>query len=345
MGAVALAAVAFLRFGSGTFFQEQIRCATYFEDDVNGLSVGAPVKFKGVHVGNVGVIDLPLDENIAATHILVRYDINATSLRGSADGPTAAQRIQRAIGEGLHARLATESFVTGVLYLSLEIVTDVGPSKQFAAEEGVIEIPALPSRQREFASFAASTMERLAQVPIEEAVEAMRDAARALDELLRSQAIQRTLAATEETLGSADRTLASVGALAESLRTDSHRVAENLDATLSVARDSFAQLDATLVSGERKIEDVGSAMRESIELLTASLRDTAASMMSATARLEMTLAAAEMVLDPQAPLVGTLRQTLEDLGQAARELGQLAEDVRRDPSVLLRGREAKGSSR
>lgn len=47
LGAVALAVVTVVVLGSGRLFQRKHLFALYFSSDVNGLKVGAPVKFRG----------------------------------------------------------------------------------------------------------------------------------------------------------------------------------------------------------------------------------------------------------------------------------------------------------
>ena len=53
VGAVALLVIAVIAFGSGRLFRETKEFVLYFDGTVNGLHVGAPVKFKGVEIGSV----------------------------------------------------------------------------------------------------------------------------------------------------------------------------------------------------------------------------------------------------------------------------------------------------
>ena len=53
IGAVALIVIAILLLGSGRLFRQTRDFVLYFDNSVNGLRVGAPVKFKGVEVGSV----------------------------------------------------------------------------------------------------------------------------------------------------------------------------------------------------------------------------------------------------------------------------------------------------
>ena len=53
VGAVAIVVAAITLLGSGRLFRRQHTYVLYFQSSVNGLHVGAPVKFRGVEIGTV----------------------------------------------------------------------------------------------------------------------------------------------------------------------------------------------------------------------------------------------------------------------------------------------------
>jgi paraquat-inducible protein B len=59
--AVIIMAASLVVFGSGKFFKKTNKYMLYFDEPVNGLSVGAPVLFQGVQVGSVTSITLQAD--------------------------------------------------------------------------------------------------------------------------------------------------------------------------------------------------------------------------------------------------------------------------------------------
>jgi paraquat-inducible protein B len=63
IGAVALIIIAILVFGSGRLFRQTRDFVLYFDNSVNGLRIGAPVKIKGVEIGSVKDIRLQLEKD------------------------------------------------------------------------------------------------------------------------------------------------------------------------------------------------------------------------------------------------------------------------------------------
>ena len=51
--AIGILVFAIVIFGAGAMFKEVILLETYFNESVQGLDIGSPVKFRGVSVGQV----------------------------------------------------------------------------------------------------------------------------------------------------------------------------------------------------------------------------------------------------------------------------------------------------
>src|SRR5260221_14563382 len=60
VGSVALLLAAIVAVGAGNFFSKPKRFVCMFQGNLNGLKVGAPVKFRGVQIGSVEEIKLVL---------------------------------------------------------------------------------------------------------------------------------------------------------------------------------------------------------------------------------------------------------------------------------------------
>ena len=86
LGAVLLAVTAVVLIGSGRYFRRTYPFVLYFPGSVNGLRVGAPVKFRGVEIGSVEDIRLQLkpDQSVFRIPVIIGIDPEKiTSLGGS----------------------------------------------------------------------------------------------------------------------------------------------------------------------------------------------------------------------------------------------------------------------
>src|SRR5262245_5922883 len=149
VGALALAVIGVAVFGSGRLFRKTQEFVLYFDRSVNGLRVGAPVKFKGVEVGAVTRIELSLGQRVirqGEVHIPVVIELDAKRIaeKGGRVEMTQAA-LDEAIAAGLRGQLATESFVTGVLYVELDFHPGSPVRLEREADVHILEIPTLPT--------------------------------------------------------------------------------------------------------------------------------------------------------------------------------------------------------
>jgi paraquat-inducible protein B len=132
-----------------------------FSGSVRGLTVGAPVEFRGIRVGTVKSIELGFDPRLSDTSVpVVLIDLEPERLAGFADidlGDEATRREQEDLEQhmvrhieesvqkrGLRARLETGNLVTGALYVDLEYFPDAEPVVLSQTSE-YPEIPTLPN--------------------------------------------------------------------------------------------------------------------------------------------------------------------------------------------------------
>lgn len=94
----------------------------YFEESVNGLSVGAPVVFKGVKIGDVTKIAIKADTKDLTFSIPVYAIIHTKSLDSTQDYSSSREVLDALVARGLRARLASQSYVTGQLMVEMEML-------------------------------------------------------------------------------------------------------------------------------------------------------------------------------------------------------------------------------
>lgn len=161
LGGVAIAVGLLLAVGSGRFFEQSVERAVLFDESLQGLQVGAPVSFNGIPVGRVERItgSLALSDNDITTGVVL-------SLEGGsiiADGTDAGigEIIDGLVEAGLRAQLATESFVTGSLYVALVFNQKAEVYKAPDLFLGLPTLPAVPSDRARIGRLANSLGEQL----------------------------------------------------------------------------------------------------------------------------------------------------------------------------------------
>lgn len=127
VGGLILAVLAIIVFGAGSLFETKFPVESYFDESVQGLSVGAPLKFRGVTIGSVEHIgfvraeyhkELSEEDRLRYSgYILVRVGIKEIF-----PGRTVEERrieLMRRVQDGLRVRLTSQG-VTGVVYLEAD---------------------------------------------------------------------------------------------------------------------------------------------------------------------------------------------------------------------------------
>lgn len=310
LGAIGLGIIALVVLGSGRFFTGKTSYVLYFDRDINGLRVGAPVKFRGVDIGTVDAILLSLrgldtqNKNAAPNvKIPVVIDIDSRKIEshGAQDDLSDPDVMRHAIALGLRAQLSMESYVTGVLYIDLDM--HPGTEAKFSMNlleqqeryEGIQEIPVLPTPLEQAQATLAKVVEELGQADIPGLFESLRHTAQGVDEFINSKDLKDSV----DQLGTAARNLS---AAAISI----HAAADKVSTEVGPLGNSLTQSS----------REAGAALKQ----------------------MQLTLVRLQEVIEPESPLNYQLTQTLEDLSSAATAVHQLADMVERNPSVLVRGR-------
>ena len=305
VGAIALAVLGIAAFGSGRFFQKRFTCVMYFSGSITGLSVGSPVEFRGVKIGQVTKIAAVFDPKAVTVHIPVYIEVDPKSLIVVGDEDAAKvlstnRFYEPLLEKGLKARLDIESFVTGKLYISLDF--HPGPPQLLGLDPRYPEIPTIPSLQEEIVKTLQKLPEKIIAVAdgIERLVNspAAQDSLRDLDALIRSVAKE-------------------VGPLSASTRS-----------TLAAARGAFTQGEKTLAMKEGPSAEMASSFIETMKKASGSLD-----------QMHATLETYQRLAEPSGTLGHDLGRMLGDVDAAARSIHSLAEYLELHPEAVLKGKQ------
>jgi paraquat-inducible protein B len=103
--------------------------------------------------------------------------------------------------------------------------------------------------------------------------------------------------------------------------------------------DVYSNLQA-LHSTLDEIRGAAADLRARISPLSNNVDATTKDLRGALQRLQASLDRFDALIDPSAPLLGGLAATISDIGDAARAVRQLAEQIDRNPNVILTGKKA-----
>jgi paraquat-inducible protein B len=336
-GAIALLVIAVVILGSGKFFRKTYKYVMFFQGSVKGLSVGAPVIFRGVRVGSVTDIDLVLDPKNNTLHIPVFIELEPERVKGALRFRRDPKAIQMAIERGLRAQLQMQSFVTGQLMISLDFFPDK-PARYVGLIKGTQEIPTVETMMEELSK-------TLKELPL-------RDIVTKLDQAL--DGIQKIVNApeTKESIASLNATLKETRQLVEHIDKEIDPLAESLRETSGAARDALLQAKSTLSGIDANTKELVSEAEDTLHQAKSTLSGIDTNSREFISRTEDTLKTAERTLNEASKTLGTfsensrlvyeLNRTLRELSAASRSIKNLSEYLGQHPEALLKG---KGSDK
>jgi paraquat-inducible protein B len=249
IGAVVLAIVGVSIFGSGKFFRETYEYILYFDSDVSGLSEGANVKLKGVQIGSVKKVLLNVGDMAQLTKpgdklfvpVIIELDADKVSSLGAQTKPDPAT-VAGLIMLGLRAQLASESFVTGVLYVKLDLFPGSKIRRKAESDSLYPEIPTLPTPFEEAQQKAAQFFAELQEIDVKGLVEEVKTAVAAARDIIQTPGLQGALDHLSITLNEIDETLASMRGTSDAARGAIDPVRADLAATLAEMRRALTDI-------------------------------------------------------------------------------------------------------
>ena len=271
-----------------------------FDGSLRGLSIGAPIDFLGVEIGQVRALSLQYDAERQRTPVQVLADLYPMRLGGvraalvrpaagaGADGETDTAAadlslLQRLVDSGLRAQLRTGNLLTGQLYVAMDFQAKAGPLR-LKLQDGLLTLPTVPGALTELQAQVGEIVQKLSRLPLDEIARGVAD----------------TLRQTETSL--------------KALTPD--------------ARAALAETQRTLAAAQALLLQLGPEASQSLQALRRAV-DTA---QATLAHVDQTL------LEPGAPLQRNLEQALIEVQRAAAALRVMADTLQRNPESLLRGK-------
>ncbi|MFB6273185.1 MAG: MlaD family protein [Salinibacter sp.] len=322
VGALVLAIAGVAVLGSGHFFEQRTTFISYFDESVNGLDVGAPVKFKGVPIGEVTDIKLRVDLENETFQVPVQYAINLDPVTDTTGAPLnldQPKRLRRQVKNGLRAQLQLQSIVTGKLYVELTYVSDPDSAVYAAERGGRLEIPTELSPLAKLGEGASGLVTDLRQFDVTQInknlVTFLVNANEKLEQL-DAKKINREVLATIKSV----RKVVESKEVRKALQ-DLPRATEELRTTIQDAQQLLRRLDKGVAPTAEELKKTGKELR-------ATLR-----------QMRSTMKKMKHTLSTDSGIGYQVEEALSNLSEAAKALRVLVQSLERNPSMFIRGRE------
>jgi paraquat-inducible protein B len=314
LGGVTLAAIAVGVLGSGKLFRHSIPFVLFFPSSVEGLNVGAPVKFKGVEVGSVSRILLNLDRpemSDANIPVFVDVDMDKVMRKGGPPDLEDPAVFRNFVDRGLRAELESQSLLTGQLFIELDFHPEIPARFVQPPDYRYREVPTIPNTLERAGSTIEALLDQLRRANLPALVRSATAALDGVRNLVESPEIRRDLTAVGATLRNADRAMADLDQTASRLEQRVEPLTASLAGTSEQTRQTVARAEAVIAHADTAIGE-----------------------------LHETLSALRTQIEPGSPISHELLRTLGETAAAARSVRELADYLQRNPSSLVLGRPA-----
>jgi paraquat-inducible protein B len=239
-----------------------------FNESVRGLTVGAPVDFRGIVVGEVQAIytrfdpvtktfSIPVEIRLYPARFTSRYKSGATGGRLSSDPAARRQLTDFLVAHGLRAQMRTGNLLTGQLYIALDFFP-TAPKATVDWSANPPELPTQPGGLQSLQDSVTTLVAKLNKIPFEgignNAQKTLADADTLLKQLSTEVMPQArdTLAAAQTALNSANNALQPDSALAQNTGDAMKELARTAAAFRTLA-DYLERHPEALIRG--KLED------------------------------------------------------------------------------------------
>jgi paraquat-inducible protein B len=208
----------------------------HFEGSIRGLTVGAPVEFRGIRIGQVADIKPQWDFKTLSPKITVLIETEPQRWENLGEERVDTKtELETLVARGLRAQLKTGSLLTGQLYIEVDFHSDAPPA-QINYDGQFPELPTIPATLELVTARVSSLLSKVETVPIEKIG---KDLETTLENVKNITASAELIQAVR----SLNQTLQETRELAQNLN---QNIAPNITATLDQAQQTLVSVEGTL---------------------------------------------------------------------------------------------------
>ncbi len=307
IGGIALFVLAIVLFSRQDLFAQKRRFVAYFQQSVNGLNVGAPVRFRGIPIGKVIRIDGVYEPKTGIMMPRLILEVSPEKMVNAVLRDGEYNLFPLFVKNGMRATLKSTSLLTGHLYVALDFHPNTPVRHLGTGDERYPEMPTIDSSLDQ-------TLERLSGLPLDEVVAHLTSTLIAAEAVLRHPGLAQALERLPRVLADIDATFVDLRRYVD------HGLVpatEDVQATLARARGTLDGMAQTLD-------------RVPFDRLQTSL-----------AELEKTLRRLQERLSPEDPVNHEVLRMLREVVTTARSMRAVFDLLEEHPEALVRGKGAE----
>jgi paraquat-inducible protein B len=233
----------------------------YFESNVRGLKIGAPVELNGIQIGSVLDVNLVFDveKEAFSTPVLIETEPDRIKATGNMPEGAENQRIMDyLVAKGMRAQLKTGSLLTGQLLVAIDMYPEAPPAK-INWDGRYPELPTVPTAMEEITTSLTQLLNKLEKLPIEQIGNDLRETVSGAKRLVNSPDLQKSATVLNETLNEAQK---FVAALNTGVAPELKSAVSNLNAALIQAQKLARSLNSNVApQADRTLKELQSAAR------------------------------------------------------------------------------------
>lgn len=324
--------VAVIIFGGSKFFDKEDTVIAYFDGSLQGLTVGAPVTYRGVAIGRVKDIKIHIKTNVSQQHQIV-IPVLISLIPGKSiisDGSNSSDESKRneflkaMCKQGLRAKLKLQSLLTGKLYIDLAFYPNTTPVYH-NQNETYFELPTLPSEMYQLSQV-------LEKMDLGELYNKTLSTLNAIESLTTGLAQALQSEKTEDMVSKLDTTTTSLNSILSQIDTRISPLLQNMDSSFIQINKLAIHADKTVTSFDAKMSPVMDNMITILSSLETTLQ-----------HADQLLAQAEKTIQPSSPLYFRLTEAMSELEKTAGAIRNLSTFLHRNPEALIYGLQKTGN--
>lgn len=236
-------------------YTEKKHFILHFNESIRGLTVGAPVEFRGIKIGQVVDIKPEFDRQTLTPRITVLIETEPQRWANTEESKLdSQQQLQKLVDRGLRAQLKTGSLLTGQLFVDVDFHPEA-PKAEVKISGAFPEMPTIPAPLQIITARVNELLSKLESVPIEQIGKDLGDTLQNVKQLSESRELLEAVQALKQTLQHAQQLMQNLDST----------VAPAIGSTLDQAQKTLISVEGTLGKDAPLQHEMRRALKELAE--------------------------------------------------------------------------------